>query len=306
MNVNNSNQTYLTNNNDIYPYKVGIPVLCTIAFLSLLLNCTILISAKWIRHKMSPNLRLSVSLAAADALTSALFIVGLIVNSYLPIVCGWPLAYLDCFRLFLETLRLGAVITSVLHLLLLSVNQLIGIVQPLRYRRIISTRVVTVALLGVWLLPTACLNIFFALLSAGGYSAPNCRTEFVVTFSFRICVFLSVLIPFVLVLLIYVLVVVLLKRVSAVITHTCLLWSSMKFCLLRFTAAMLISSYHHHSKWKKMFAQLRQHCWLSALLHSGGFLELCSSYWSARTVCLTFLLSIEPFWCQRLPLSTFS
>lgn len=207
--INLSRTTYESTPFRTY-YLIGIPILIATALVAFLVNSYILLSSRWIRKKMSPNLKLSISLAAADAFTSVLMVIGLVINSYLPIALGKPRLELNCLRLFLESLRIGAIETSVIHLLVLSLNQLLSIRYPLHYSRLISARKVHWVILGIWLFPTVAVGLCFSIY---GYNATNCWTEAFVELQFRLFVFILVFAPFMLLMIIYILLLISLRQV---------------------------------------------------------------------------------------------
>lgn len=207
------NATITKDYSNVSFYHIGIPILCVTALLSLLLNFYILLSVKWISRKITPNLQITLSLAAVDSLTAALFITGYLLNSYLPIVFGLPMPTLNCFRLFLETLRVGAAITSVIHVLFLSMNQLISILYPLTYRTIITKRRIILLLIPGWICPFLCLNFIFISYPGQGYRSNTCFSRFLVEFKYRITIFLIVMIPFTAIVVTHVILVFLLRQV---------------------------------------------------------------------------------------------
>lgn len=122
-----------------YLYKVLVPILLAGCVLSLLLNSVLVavgtMSRKSIRTR-SPILVLSLNLAATDGIASLLMGLGLLINSYLPVVFGINLAgdHGNCSMLIFEILRLSSLIASAMHLLALALVHYKGIVNPLHYR----------------------------------------------------------------------------------------------------------------------------------------------------------------------------
>src|SRR5262245_52021378 len=85
-------------------YGIWVPVLLAIAAAAFLLNGYIVLSAKWMKlPTLSANLTFCLSLTAVDAWASAFILIGLVLNSYLPVVHGIHLPF--CLRLIIEYLR---------------------------------------------------------------------------------------------------------------------------------------------------------------------------------------------------------
>ena len=112
-----------------------IPLFWSILAAAIVANVLILVSAKWLRAHPSPNLRLCLSLAGADAWTATLMLVGLVINTYLPTFHGvidalnWR-----CYVLAIEMVRIAAMLTSDLHLFGLAANHAYSIARPLSAR----------------------------------------------------------------------------------------------------------------------------------------------------------------------------
>ncbi len=125
----------------------GISTVIGVDCIGVLSNIYVLASARWVRRKLSPNLRLCLSLTAADTWSGVLVGLGLIFNSYIPQVHQAKLQELNCFRVALEAFRIGSLTTSAYHLLFISVNHYIGTMAPLRHKQIMSRRVTNVLIL---------------------------------------------------------------------------------------------------------------------------------------------------------------
>lgn len=120
-------------------YKIFVPILLIGCLLSLLLNTILVVVGTWNQAKQSqtnrsrsPILLLSLNLAATDGIASFLMGIGLLVNSFLPVVFNINISI--CSQLILEIFRLSALIASALHLLALALVHYKGIVNPLHYR----------------------------------------------------------------------------------------------------------------------------------------------------------------------------
>lgn len=118
-------------------YKIFVPILLIFCVFSVALNAILVIAGTASRHSVrsrSPILVLSLNLAATDGLASFFIGLGLIVNSFLPVVFGVNMAKQNCFVLVVENLRMSALIASALHLLALALVHYKGIANPLHYR----------------------------------------------------------------------------------------------------------------------------------------------------------------------------
>lgn len=80
--LNNSN--YSNNEPDSYFYFYGTLPLIFFCILSVAINIKILLSVYWIRRPLSPTLHISLSLTGADAFSSFVLGVGLVMNSFVP------------------------------------------------------------------------------------------------------------------------------------------------------------------------------------------------------------------------------
>jgi melanocortin 2 receptor len=156
-------------------YKYTVPALLGFCIISLAINIRILISIYWIRRPLSPTLHISLSLAGADAYTSLILAIGLVVNSLLPVGLGIKFQN-ECFALFLETQRLGGVIVTVAHLLALACNHYLGILRPLHYLYIMTHRNTTLCIVLLWVVPIAYFVIYFSSIDGQGFQSDNCTT----------------------------------------------------------------------------------------------------------------------------------
>lgn len=195
MNVTNfTNQS----NSDIIAvtkyYKYYTPPLIIFGFCSVIVNVRVLLSTYWVRRPLSPTLHISLSLAGADALASTLIITGLILNSYLPIVVGIEAPYLITF--ILELFRINLIIITVFHLLALSLNHYLGIVKPLHYISIMTTKRTVITITILWILPPFLLLSYFLYSDTEVWTKcePTC---FLKRFPFRLVFALLFFIPLV-------------------------------------------------------------------------------------------------------------
>ncbi|RWS16229.1 Trace amine-associated receptor 2-like protein [Dinothrombium tinctorium] len=112
-------------------YKYLCPPLFFICFISLVLNKILFVIGHLKTRNKSPVLLLSLNLASTDALASLLSGIGLVFNSYLPMV--YDIHFDRCPFLAFEITRMSAMIASVLHLLALAFIHYKGITKPLHY-----------------------------------------------------------------------------------------------------------------------------------------------------------------------------
>lgn len=103
-------------------YQTMIPILLIMCFLAILINITVLVISSRSKKPVSLTLKLTLGLAAADIYTSAILGAGLYLHSYLLYVQCFIIPHYFCIAFVVESLRLGAILTSVLHLLLLAIN----------------------------------------------------------------------------------------------------------------------------------------------------------------------------------------
>ncbi|XP_017776205.1 PREDICTED: trace amine-associated receptor 2-like [Nicrophorus vespilloides] len=141
-------------------YRFLIPLMCVFCMISICVNIRVLLSAHWIRRPLSPTLHISLSLAAADACSSLLLGTGLIINSYLPIVHNMKILPTISF-IQIEMFRLSGILITVAHLLALSVNHWLGILKPLHYTTMMTTRKVTIVIVMLWMVPTGLFVVYF-------------------------------------------------------------------------------------------------------------------------------------------------
>ncbi|CAH0547322.1 unnamed protein product [Brassicogethes aeneus] len=101
----------------------------------MILNVIVIVSIYWIRTPMTPILKMSLSLAAADACSSMLYAANLF---------GLDL---------MEMVKLMGIVVTVAHLLALSLNHYLGILKPLHYNSIVTKRKLTIVICMLWICP---------------------------------------------------------------------------------------------------------------------------------------------------------
>ncbi|XP_019766012.2 adenosine receptor A2b-like [Dendroctonus ponderosae] len=122
-----------------------LPILLISCFIAMVVNIIVISSAYWIRCSMTPNLKISLSLAAADATSSTMYGLLLLISEY-----GFSLGMIPCL---IDLLRLSGIVITVVHLLALSLNHYIGILKPLHYNSIVTSRKVSAVIWVLWLVP---------------------------------------------------------------------------------------------------------------------------------------------------------
>lgn len=167
-------------------YLYGTPALILFCIISIIVNIRVLLCVFWIRRPLSPTLYISLSLAGADAFTSSILGIGLVLNSFIPIGLGINLQGIDCFLLALEAVRVGGVIITVFHLMALAVNHYLGILKPLHYLSILTYRNTTILLVLLWVLPISFFALYFNLIENDGFQSEGCKNyEFLLHKQFR-------------------------------------------------------------------------------------------------------------------------
>lgn len=182
-----------------------VPSMCATASLAFFGNCYIVACIPWIRRRsMNANLRWSLSLAAADAYAALLILFGLVFNTYLPQVYNYNRLTSACFRTCLEAFRIGGMLTSVLHLLALSLNHYASIADPLKHKLMMTslrTKLITVVM---WISPTATLLICFGSVPGQLFQSEYCRVNrFYFESIFRATIFIFFYAPMLTMLVVY-------------------------------------------------------------------------------------------------------
>lgn len=172
--LNGTNSTEIENYEPSWIYTKGVPIITVFCIISMTVNVRVLISVRWIKGPLSTTLFISLSLAAADAFASALFFIGFVLNSYSSAV--WNFQFPDCFTLVLEAFRLGAIVTTVMHLTFLAINHYLGIVRPLHYPNIMTRELTKGLLVVLWVLPPIYFLIYFSCITDDGFQN-ECKSK---------------------------------------------------------------------------------------------------------------------------------
>lgn len=121
----------------LFIQKIYLLVLEIFCFVAMALNLVVLVSVFWIRTPMTPILKMSLSLAAADACASMLYGSVLFIN----------------YNMYLEIIKLMGIVITVAHLLALSLNHYLGILKPLHYNSIVTKRKLAIVIILLWICP---------------------------------------------------------------------------------------------------------------------------------------------------------
>ncbi|XP_018327240.1 trace amine-associated receptor 6-like isoform X1 [Agrilus planipennis] len=187
-------------------YKQYIPPMLIFCLASVIINIRVLLSVRWVRRPLSPTLHISLSLAAADACTSALLGVGLFINSLLPKIN----ISVSCLATYtLEMFRLSGIIITVVHLLALSVNHYLGILKPLHYPSIMTSGKTSIVVMFLWIVPILFIATYFLVYKY----YENCHTiTFMTSLNFRMFFASLFIIPLILMIFCYTHILIIVKR----------------------------------------------------------------------------------------------
>lgn len=208
MSVNNTTLAIELPNNTYY--KIFVPPMLLVCLISIITNIRVLLSVHWIRRPLTPTLHISLSLAAADACTSAMLGIGLFLNSYLPIV--WGIEGSCIVQYITEILRLSGVIITVVHLLTLSINHYLGILKPLRYISMMTTRKVTIIVVLLWIIPFLVMLSYFLTVPDQNYWMDCESDSFINEVTFRYRFTLLFFIPLILMIFCYTHILIIIKK----------------------------------------------------------------------------------------------
>uniref|UniRef100_A0A1I7YEX7 G_PROTEIN_RECEP_F1_2 domain-containing protein n=1 Tax=Steinernema glaseri TaxID=37863 RepID=A0A1I7YEX7_9BILA len=203
---------YIVYAREVYVWLI--PFMIAILSVAILGNGIIVISSPYLVAPVSPYLRMCVSLAAADMWAASLLIAGLIGNSYMPVVMRVKKSN-ECVSAVLEIFRISGMLTSDLHIFALAVNQFIGIMWPLKYKMMITTRRMRLLILALWAVPIGFLCAWFFALPDDGLRHPKCVFMFYSKLPFRLTIFLLFVVPLLATYALYVIILSTLLKVKA-------------------------------------------------------------------------------------------
>lgn len=150
-----SNLTNVTYDDELYNQITHLCISCLIiaCVLAMCVNCVVIFSVHWIRTPMTPNLKISLSLAIADAISSSMTGLLLFTDKI------GVLHKMGIFPCIIELVRLSGIVITVLHLLALCFNHYIGIMKPLHYNVIVTKRKVNTVIAFLWICPLLAIII---------------------------------------------------------------------------------------------------------------------------------------------------
>ncbi|XP_074027627.1 octopamine receptor beta-2R [Leptinotarsa decemlineata] len=164
--------------------QLCISFLLICCLLAMCVNCLVIFSVHWIRNPMTPNLKISLSLAIADVVSSSMTGLLLLMDK-LGIV-----QEAGVFPCLIELTRLSGILITVLHLLALSFNHYIGIMKPLHYNVIVTKRKVTTVIAILWVLPVILVIILSTVENnwklVDSIKSNTCTVDIFTTFAIRL------------------------------------------------------------------------------------------------------------------------
>ncbi|CAG9822314.1 unnamed protein product [Phaedon cochleariae] len=165
--------------------QICISILLVCCLLAMCINCVVIISVNWITNSMSPNLKISISLAIADVVSSSMTGLVLLLDKF-----EVEPRQMGVFPSLIELVRLSGIVITVLHLLALSFNHYIGILKPLHYNVIVTKRKVTTVIVILWVLPVVVLVVLSTVENNGvlleDIRDNTCTVEVFSTFAARL------------------------------------------------------------------------------------------------------------------------
>ncbi|KAK8740241.1 hypothetical protein OTU49_003121, partial [Cherax quadricarinatus] len=153
-------------------YAAILPALIVFTVATTLVSSVVVCAAPWVKRPLSPTVRLSLSLAAANTLFAVTWTLCLVANMYLPMVQKVHIP--ECIKLSLEVLRLCGILIQILHLLVVALNHYIGIIRPLHYAATFTPTTLKVILCTLWLTPIVGMFVAFSSVTNEGFQATNC------------------------------------------------------------------------------------------------------------------------------------
>ncbi|XP_069189283.1 melanocortin receptor 4-like [Procambarus clarkii] len=157
-------------------YAIMIPLIIAFCVLSGLVSIAVVCATPWVKRPMSPTVRLSISLAAANTVFSFSLAVAVIVNSYLPTVHNIRLG--NCVMLSIEAVRMGSILVQILHLLVVALNHYIGTLRPLHYAATMTPFMLKIILIGLWVIPMVGMFVAFCSIPGQGFKSEACNNNY--------------------------------------------------------------------------------------------------------------------------------
>lgn len=184
---------------------ICITFLLVCCLLAMCVNSLVIISIYWIRNPMTPNLKISLSLAVADALSSSM-------TGFLLLMERLQIENLGIFFCIAELIRLSGIVITVLHLLALSFNHYIGIMKPLHYNVIVTKRKVSIVIAFLWVCPIILLLVLSTVENSGKFLGNTSAFQIFSTFASRLSYSFLFFFPIVLMVICYTHILITVKR----------------------------------------------------------------------------------------------
>lgn len=197
-------------------YSVSVPILLAYATLAFMVNVGVLSTVPWIKNKLNPTLRLTISLTLSDVWTSATVSVALVYNSYLYHV--HHISTNACVAVTVEVFRMGGFFSGIFHLLALALNHYVSTAHPFFARKLMTPSTTNGMIVFMWLLPTIVVLIGFHSVPDQGYRSPaniSCQNlSFAHTFEYRMIILSLICILLIIMSVLYIAVIVILRRMK--------------------------------------------------------------------------------------------
>ncbi|XP_069188975.1 uncharacterized protein [Procambarus clarkii] len=184
-------------------YAAILPTLIVFTLATTLVSSVVVCATPWVKRPISPTVRLSLSLAAANTLFAITWTLCLVGNMYLPMVKKVEVP--ECLKLSLEVMRLCSILIQILHLLVVALNHYIGIIRPLHYAATFTPTTLKAILAILWLTPLVGMFVVFSSVSQEGFQSTGCSrvTFYTQGLTFRVvwtCIFFG---PTVVIIIVY-------------------------------------------------------------------------------------------------------
>nr|XP_045593512.1 trace amine-associated receptor 8-like [Procambarus clarkii] len=184
-------------------YEAITETLIVFTLATTLVSSVVVCATPWVKRPISPTVRLSLSLAAANTLFAITWTLCLVGNMYLPMVKKVEVP--ECLKLSLEVMRLCSILIQILHLLVVALNHYIGIIRPLHYAATFTPTTLKAILAILWLTPLVGMFVVFSSVSQEGFQSTGCSrvTFYTQGLTFRVvwtCIFFG---PTVVIIIVY-------------------------------------------------------------------------------------------------------
>ncbi|XP_068243924.1 trace amine-associated receptor 3-like [Palaemon carinicauda] len=198
--INNNVTDSMAEIKELYSYII--PVYIGLCLASGIVSSTVVLAIPWVKRPISPTVRLSLSLAAANTVFCIIFTLDLLFI-YLKRVRNIDIS--TCAELVIVTARLWIILVQIFHLLALALNHYIGILKPLHYAATITPHVLKCIIVILWIIPLIGMFVGFSVVPNQGYQSLRCQTNdfYHIGLTFRIiwtCIFFG---PTVVIIVVY-------------------------------------------------------------------------------------------------------